>query len=159
MTQTKLGQRKSLTACISSLAEEAAAALGFEIVHVEIRGGNRPIVRIFIDRPAGVGLEDCERFSKRFSVLLDVEDWIQFSYILEVSSPGLDRPLVKEADFKRFTGKQATVRTKGLLAGQKNFKGTILGIRQGKLALELAHEKRVEIALREIEKANLVADI
>jgi len=158
MAQPKLSQRESLEARISSLAEDAAAALGFEIVHVEIAGGNRAIVRVFIDRPGGVRLDDCERFSRRFSVLLDVEDWISFSYVLEVSSPGLNRPLVKEADFRRFAGKVAKVRTKGPLEGQRNFKGVILGTENGKLALEVDRKRRIEIALGEIEKANLVAD-
>jgi ribosome maturation factor RimP len=131
-----------------------------EIVLAEIKGGgNRSTVRIFIDQPGGISLSDCERFSKRLSVLLDVEDWIPFSYVLEVSSPGLNRPLVKEADFRRFSGKRATVRTRTPVEGQKNFKGRILGVTEGRVGLEVATGKQVEIAIRDIEKANLVAEI
>ncbi len=134
--------------------------MGFEVVLVEIRGGgNRPIVRTYIDRSGGVTLADCERFSKRLSVLLDVEDWIPYSYTLEVSSPGLDRPLVKEEDFQRFAGKNARMRTRRPLEGQKNFKGRILGAAQGLVELETAPGRKVEIAVVDIEKANLIAEI
>lgn len=131
-----------------------------EIVLIEIKGGgNRPIVRTYIDRPGGITLADCERFSKRLSVLLDVEDWIPVSYTLEVSSPGLDRPLVKEADFERFAGKRARIKTRSPVAGQRNFRGKILGAARGAVKLELAPERQVDIAIGEIEKANLMIEI
>ncbi len=153
-------QRKSLEERVQSLAEQLAASLEMEIVLVEVKGGgNRPILRVYLDRPGGVTLEDCERFSKRFSVLLDVEDWIPFSYTLEVSSPGLDRPLVKEGDFVRFAGSNARVRTRCPIDGQKNFKGKILGVAQGKVTLEVAQGKAVDIAVSAIEKANLIIEI
>jgi ribosome maturation factor RimP len=153
-------ERASLETRIQNLAEQLAASLGVEIVLVEMKGsGNRPIVRTYIDRPGGVTLDDCERFSKRFSVLLDVEDSIPFSYIMEVSSPGLDRPLVKEADYQRFAGQSARVRTHSPIEGQRNFKGKILGAAQGRVELELAPGKKVEIAVQEIEKANLMIEI
>jgi len=158
--QIEMRQHESLEARIQALAEQLAASMEMEIVLVEIRGGgNRPIVRTYIDRPGGVTLADCERFSKRLSVLLDVEDWIPFSYMLEVSSPGLDRPLVKEADFQRFAGKSARVRTRRLVEGQKNFRGKILGVTQGRLGLEVAAGKQVNIDVGDIEKANLVIEI
>jgi ribosome maturation factor RimP len=150
----------SLEARINSLAEHVAEAMGMQVVLTEIKGGgSRSIVRVYIDTPTGATLDDCERFSKRFSVSLDVEDWIPSSYVLEVSSPGLNRPLRKEEDFQRFQGKKAKVRTRTPLDGQKNFRGTILGITEHKLALELEEGRRVEISLTEIEKANLVAEI
>ena len=152
--------RESLEARISSLAEQVGASMEFEIVLVEIKGGgNRSVIRIYIDKPGGVSLSDCERFSKRFSVVLDVEDFVPFSYILEVSSPGLDRPLVKEADYVRFAGRSARVRTRLPLEGQRNFKGKIIGVAQGRVGFELEPGRRIEIVLSEIEKANLVADI
>ncbi len=155
-----LDRRESLGARLTALAESLAASLGMEIVLAEIKGGgNRSIVRIFIDQPGGVSLSDCERFSKRLSVLLDVEDFVPFSYILEVSSPGLDRPLIKEKDFARFSGKTAKVRTRLPVEGQRNMRGRILGVSGGRLALEIAPGKQIEIALAEIEKANLVIEI
>ncbi len=160
MTQLDRKQLESLQSRISTLAEQVAAALGMEVILVEIKGGgSRSIVRTFIDQPGGISLADCERFSKRFSVILDVEDWIPFSYTLEVSSPGLDRPLVQEKDFQRFAGKAASVRTRSPLEGQRNFKGTILGVSEGRLSLELAPGKQIEIAMADIEKANLVIEI
>jgi ribosome maturation factor RimP len=157
---TENDQRKSLEERVRSLAEQLAASLEMEIVLVEIKGGgNRPVVRAYIDRPGGVALEDCERFSKRFSVLLDVEDSIPFSYTLEVSSPGLDRPLVKEGDYLRFAGSKARVRTRCPIEGQRNFRGKILGAVQGRVALEVAPGKAVDIAVSDIEKANLLVEI
>jgi ribosome maturation factor RimP len=153
-------EQQSLETRISELAEEIAGSLGMELVLVEVKGdGNRSIVRAFIDRPGGTTLEDCERFSKRFSVTLDVEDWIHFSYTLEVSSPGVNRPLVKESDFKRFAGQNAKVRTRTPLQGQRNFKGKIVGVTEGRLELEVAPGKQVGIALMDIEKANLIAEL
>ncbi len=134
--------------------------MAMEVVLVEIKGGGkRSIIRTFIDKPGGVSLSDCERFSKRFSVVLDVEDWITFSYFLEVSSPGLDRPLVKEADYTRFSGKKARLRTRLPVDGQRNFIGKILGVTEGRVGLEVAPAKKIEIALGDVEKANLVAEI
>jgi ribosome maturation factor RimP len=153
-------RRESLESKLTTLAEQVAASMGLEVVLAEIKGGgNRSIVRIFIDQPDGISLSDCERFSKRFSVLLDVEDFVPFSYVLEVSSPGLNRPLVKEKDFVRFSGKSARVRTLLPVEGQKNFRGRILGANGGWLSLETAPGKQVEIALKDIEKANLVIEI
>jgi ribosome maturation factor RimP len=160
MAVSDLSRQKSLEARIIELAEQIAASIGMEAVLVEIKGsGNQTIVRAFIDRPGGISLDDCERFSKRFSVSLDVEDWIPSSYVLEVSSPGVNRPLVKEADFRRFCGKNARVRTRLPIEGQRNFKGQISGAIEGCLTLEVAPGKQIEIALTDIEKANLIADL
>ena len=153
-------QRESLEASITTLAEQVAASLGMEIIRAEIKGGGgRSIVRIFIDQPGGISLNDCERFSKQFSVLVDVEDLIPFSYMLEVSSPGLDRPLVKEADFRRFKGKKAKVRTRTPIEGQSVFRGLILDAGEGQLDLEVEPGRKIAISLAEIEKANLIIDI
>lgn len=160
MAQLEGIQRESLAARITTLAEQVAGSMGMEVILIEVKGGgNRSIVRTFIDQPGGVSLNDCERFSKRFSVVLDVEDWIPSSYILEVSSPGLNRPLVKQNDFQRFVGKAAKVRTRVAIEGQRNFKGSIVQAGDGRVRLELAPGKQVEISLAEIEKANLIAEI
>ncbi len=126
---------------MTALAEQVAASMGMEVVLVEIKGGgNRSIVRTFIDQPGGISLSDCERFSKRLSVLLDVEDWIPFSYVLEVSSPGLDRPLVKEARFQRgFRRKVRRCARGSPVEGQKNFTGQDPGREPtARLMLEIA---------------------
>jgi ribosome maturation factor RimP len=159
-TRDEPNQRAGLEARIQDLAEQVAASMGLEIVLVEIKGGgSRPIVRTYIDKLGGVALDDCERLSKRLSVVLDVEDWIPFSYTLEVSSPGLDRPLVKETDFERFVGRSARVRTRLPIEGQKNFKGKILRVVRGKVELEVAPGRQVDIAVGDIEKANLIIEI
>ncbi len=160
MAVSDLNQDRSLESRIAELAGQIAVSMGMEVVLVEVKGdGNRSIVRVFIDQPSGISLEDCERFSKRLSVLLDVEDWIPFHYILEVSSPGVNRPLVKESDFRRFTGKEAKLRTRLPIEGQRNFKGKIVGVTEGRLELEVAPGKQIGIALMDIEKANLIAEL
>jgi ribosome maturation factor RimP len=153
-------ERETIRSRITAAAEQVSASMGMEIVLIEVKfGAGRSVVRTFIDQPGGISLNDCERFSKRLSVLLEVEDSIPFSYVLEVSSPGLDRPLVKEEHFLRFVGKKAKVRTKIPVAGQKNFTGTILGVADGRLMLERVPGEQVDIALADIEKANLVIEI
>lgn len=160
MAQFDTKLQDSLEARVTNLAEHLAAGMGMEVVLVEFRrGGGRSIVRVFIDQTTGISLDDCERFSRRLSVILDVEDWIPSRYILEVSSPGLDRPLVKEMDFQRFAGKNANVRTRTSLEGQRNFTGKILGVTDGRLGLEIAPGRQVGIAMSDIERANLVIEI
>ena len=159
MNSSDLNRQQVLRARISELAEKIASSLGMEVVLVEIKGsGNRSVVRTFIDQPGGITLDDCERFSRRLSVSLDVEDWIPSSYTIEVSSPGIDRPLVKESDFQRFCGEHATVRTTMPIDGRKNFKGRIADVTEGRVKLEIAPGNTVKIALMDIEKANLIGD-
>jgi ribosome maturation factor RimP len=160
MAVSDLNQHQSLEIRITNLAEQVAASMGMELVLVEVKGDeNRSIVRTYIDQASGISLDDCERFSKRLSVLLDVEDWIPFSYTLEVSSPGVNRPLVKESDYSRFAGKNAKIRTRLPIAGQRNFKGKILGVTEGRLKLELAEGNQIGIAFTDIEKANLIGEL
>ena len=124
MAVSDSNQHQSLETRITELAEQIAASMGMEVVLVEIKGdGNRSVVRAFIDQPGGITLDDCERFSKRFSVSLDVEDWIPFSYVLEVSSPGVNRPLVKESDFQRFCGKECQSTDAVPYRGTEKFQG------------------------------------
>ncbi|HSW37954.1 MAG TPA: ribosome maturation factor RimP [Acidobacteriota bacterium] len=153
-------QTGSLETEIGELAERVAASMNMEVVLVKIKGeGNRSVVRAYIDKPAGITLDDCEQFSKRLSVALDVEDLIPFSYILEVSSPGVDRPLVKEADFERFCGKNAKIRTKSAFEGRKTFRGRIMSVNAGRLTIEVAPGKQIGFALTDIEKASLIAEL
>jgi ribosome maturation factor RimP len=153
-------RQTSLEARITSLAENIAASMGLEIVLVEVKGGGgRSTVRIFIDQPSGISLSDCERFSKHFGVMLDVEDVVPFRYVLEVSSPWLDRPLLKEADFRRFAGKTVKIRTRVAVEGQKSFRGKLLGVTDGRIGLEISPGKQVEIVWTDVEKANLVIEI
>jgi len=151
--------REALVGRLSDLAGQVTASMGMEVVLVEIKRGGRSVVRVYIDQPGGISLDDCERFSRRFSALLDVEDCIPFSYVLEASSPGLERPLVGEADFVRFAGRRARLRTSAPFEGQRNFQGRIVGASEGKIRLEVAPGKEIEVALAQVDKANLVAEI
>ena len=152
--------RRSLKTRITELAEKTAFYLGMEVVLVEIKNeGGATIVRVYIDQPTGITLEECELFSRRLSTVMDVEDFVSSAYVLEVSSPGIDRPLVKEADFQKFLGEKARIRTRRPIDGQRNFKGRIVDVTEGRVTLEFAPDKQVVIAAADIEKANLIADL
>lgn len=129
---------------------------GMEIVDVIYRQeAGRWVLRVFIDQPGGVKLDDCAFISHQIEDVIEVEDVIPKRYFLEVSSPGLDRVLKKEADFQRFCGQKAKIKTREALAGRRNFKGRILRCEQGVLELEDTEGERFEFSLHEIEKARL----
>ena len=114
------------------------------------------MVRLFIDREAGVGLEDCERVSREVAALLDVEDPIPSAYTLEVSSPGFDRLLRTQAHFGRFVGSRVFVELKEPRAGRRRYTGTLLTVDDSGIALEVDHE-RVAVTFAEIGKARLAS--
>src|SRR6185312_15400188 len=113
---------------LEHLAAQSAAAAGAELVQVEVCGqGNSRLLRVLLDKPGGIALDDCERVSHALSQALDADESVMpGNYILEVSSPGLDRPLVKPADYARFAGQRARVKTRLPVAGSRNFVGAIL---------------------------------
>ena len=130
---------------------------GYELVEVEFKtelGGW--ILRVFIDKEGGVSLEDCASVSRELSAVLDVEDVIPQHYSLEVSSPGLDRPLKKEADFARFVGKKAKIRTRHPVGeSRRNFSGTLVAVESGKVKIDVG-DQVCEVPVDDVEKANLV---
>ena len=129
------------------------------MVDVELKGaGKNSLLRIFIDQQAGISHRDCELVSEQVGTVLDVEDLIPFSYTLEVSSPGLDRKLVKESDYTRFGGKLARIQTRIPLHQQKVFRGRLQGIQDGKVLLELPKGNLLEIPLDVIDEARLEFD-
>ena len=141
------------------LVEETVESQGYELVDVELKGGGKnSVLRIFIDKPAGISHRDCELVSEQVGTVLDVEDLIPFSYTLEVSSPGLERKLVKESDYTRFDGKLARIRTRIPLNQQKVFRGRLQGFRDGKIRLELAKGDLLEIPLDVVQEARLEFD-
>jgi ribosome maturation factor RimP len=125
---------------------------------------------VFIDKPGGVTHDDCSDVSHHLGTVLDVEDFIHSAYTLEVSSPGLDRKLVKPRDYERFAGSRVRVTTREAINGRRNFDGKLEGLHNGRIRLELPQPKKkksaeappaesqVEIALSNIEKANLVPE-
>ncbi len=165
---------------VREIADRVAASSGLEVVEVEFLGGGKArMLRVFLDKPAagndplsGVTHEDCANFSREFGTILDVEDVMPGSYTLEVSSPGLDRRVVKAADFVRFTGSRMKVMTRQAVNNNRHFEGRLEKFENGRLFLDLsvashksrkkmgdAAGSRVEIEFANVEKANLVPEI
>jgi ribosome maturation factor RimP len=144
-----------------SIAERVALSEGLEVVDVEWRGGGkRGVLRIFIDKPEGVTHADCEAVSKQVSTILDVEDVVPgAAYSLEVSSPGLDRKLVKPQDFDRFRGKKASIKLREPRNGRAQFTGRLAGLENGHALLEVAGGETERFALDEIRTARLVVEL
>jgi ribosome maturation factor RimP len=145
---------------VQAIAERVAIDHGLELVHAEVAGpDNRPVVRVFIDKPDGVTHKDCSEVSLHVGTVLDVEDFIHASYTLEVSSPGLERGLYKPRDYERFAGRLAKMKTRRPINGQRNFRGRLLGINGDEVLLEDRTSGQVRIALDSIAKANLEFDV
>jgi len=114
---------------------------GFELVDVEMkRAGGAHIVRLFVDKPGGIGLDDLQSVSEEVSAILDAEDPISGRYTLEVSSPGLDRPLKTESDFRRFAGRLVKVSSYELVDGRRHWTGRIVSCEEGQLTLDLEQD-------------------
>jgi ribosome maturation factor RimP len=148
--------------------ERRVDELGFELVELEVAGHRaRPILRVYIDRPdsvpgqPSVTLEDCTAVSRGLETILDGREGLSARYVLEVSSPGVERPLVRPRDWTRFAGQPVSVRGKGTLAGKaRRLEGELLGLKSGEgeetVGLRLPGGEEVEFPLAEVEKANLV---
>ena len=157
---------------VREIAARVAASADLEIVEVELRGGGKArMLRIFIDKPGGVTHEDCANLSREVGTILDVEDIIPGgSYLLEVSSPGLDRKLTRAADYERFTGSRVKVITRQPVNGSRHFEGRLESFERGRLTIEMnagrkkprpgsGAPQKLEIELANVEKANLVPEI
>ena len=167
---------------VREIAARVAASSGLEVVEVEFLGGGKArMLRVFLDKSgaagadvlAGVTHEDCANFSREFSTILDVEDAApDGSYTLEVSSPGLDRRLMKAADFTRFTGSRLKLMTRNPVDNNRYFEGRLESFQDGRLILDLsaassksrkkmgaAAGQKIEIEFANVEKANLVPEI
>jgi len=140
---------------IEELLMPGADALGFEIVAVEMAGGDSSIVRVYIDTPNGVTVDDCAKASRQFSAILDVEDPISNRYTLEVSSPGMDRPLAKAEHFESVIGQEVKIRMATLINGRKRYKGQLLEASEQAAILEVDGEQ-VELFYNDMDRARLV---
>jgi len=150
----------SVAARIKQIAEQAAIDHGLELVHTEVAGPeNNPILRVFIDKPGGVTHDDCSGVSTQIGTVLDVEDFIHATYTLEVSSPGIERGLFKLADYARFTGSAAKIKTRVAVGNQRNFRGIISGVENESIVFDDRTSGRVEIPFKSIAKANLEVDV
>ncbi len=157
---------------VREIAERVAQSSGLEVVDLELLGGGKArMLRIYIDKPSGVTHEDCSNFSREAGTIFDVEDAIPGgSYVLEVSSPGLDRKLSKPEEYQRFTGSLVKLMTRDPVNGNRHFEGRLKAFQAGRLSLELTGRKKskkheaveagteIEIDFANVEKANLVPE-
>ncbi|MGI9264382.1 MAG: ribosome maturation factor RimP [Gammaproteobacteria bacterium] len=144
---------------LNSLLEPTVAALGYEISDLEAKlGGPDGVIRVFIDSADGVGLEDCEKVSRQISAFLDVEDPVPGQYVLEVSTPGLDRKLTKPEHFQRFTGEDVRVKLRFPLDGRRNFRGALKRADEDNIEVEVDGESH-RLPIATIESARLVPAI
>ncbi len=141
---------------LRSLLEPGVQAMGCELVDVEFAGsGPRMTLRVYIDKPGGVTVDDCADVSRQLSAILDVEDPLPGSYFLEVSSPGLDRPLVTADDFRRYVGETVKVQMHQPIGGRKRFKGRLLEASDERISVDVDGE-RFDLVLADVERARLV---
>ena len=137
---------------LHTLLERSVTQLGYELVDMELSNRGK-LIRLFIDKPEGINIDDCVLVSNQLGNVLSVEHDVDYDR-LEVSSPGLDRVLKKEADFVRFSGQRAQVKLRVPVDGRKNFVGMLRGLEQGELTLEIDGVEQ-KIALSNIDKARL----
>ena len=153
-------ENQSIEEKIRQIATNVAAETTVEFVHAEIAGTKRNLtVRIFIDKPEGVTIEDCSVYSKRIETVLDGDDFIPTAYLLEVSSPGLERGLYSLSDFEKFVGEKAKVKTDEAINGQKVFIGRITGIESNEIVFDDKTNGIVKFPHTAVSKANLRVDL
>lgn len=141
---------------IGKTIERVAVREGLELVHWEMVGPrNNFVLRIYIDKPGGVSHGDCQAVSNQAGTLLDVEDLIPNRYVLEVSSPGIERGLYKRADYERFSGSRVKVKTSQPIDGQRNFRGKLMGLVGDSVSLDADGRGQMEIPYEQIVKANI----
>ena len=123
---------------LADIVRPTIESLGFELVRIRLMGGKRILLQIMAERPeGGIEVDDCADISRAVSALLDVEDPISGEYTLEVSSPGIDRPLTRLKDFERYEGYEARLETSELIEGRKRFKGILAGVEGGEILIEI----------------------
>ena len=148
--------REDIASKIEEIARRVAGSEGLEVVEVEVKGGgNNRLVRIAIDKPEGVTHGDCEVMSQQVGTILDVEDVVPGRYTLEVSSPGVERKLIKPQDYERFQGKKAKITLRDAVEGRRNWEGTLAGVAGDAVMVETEPGKTREFPLNQIQKANL----
>jgi len=150
------GMRQAVVARIEAIAQRVAESEDIEVVEVELKGsGNNQLLRISIDRPQGITHADCENISQQVGTILDVEDVVPGQYTLEVSSPGVERKLLKPRDYERFTGKKVKVALREPVDNRRHWEGTLGGFQDGVITLELGAGKTIQFRFDQVEKANL----
>lgn len=143
---------------LQTIIQPAVAALGYELWGCEwaSAGKNRRLLRVYVDSQTGVNLDACAKISRQISAILDVENPIQGHYLLEVSSPGMERPLFTALQCGRYLGKTVNVRLRVARQGQRNFRGILQSSANEQIVLQLDDQSNLELAWRDVEKARLV---
>lgn len=143
------------TDALNAILEPVIEGMGCELVGIEFRPNPKnSLLRIYIDKPDGVTVDDCALVSRQVSGVLDVEDPIPGRYTLEVSSPGLDRPIFKASDYERFAGERIRLRLQGLFEGRRRIAGVLRGLRGESVVID-ENGVEIEVPLGQIDKSNL----
>jgi ribosome maturation factor RimP len=144
---------------LTRLLEPTIERLGYELADLEFKlAGRDSLVRVFIDKPEGVGLEDCETVSRQVSAVLDVEDPVPGHYVLEVSSPGLDRKLTKPAHYRRYVGDDIRVQLRFPIEGRRKFRGRLTAASEETIQIEVDGQLH-ELPIANIDTARLVPSL
>lgn len=148
-----------IASIVYQMAEPIVEEQGVELVDVEyVKEGGQYILRVYLDKPEGISLDDCQNISSKLSDLLDEQDPIEGSYTLEVSSPGIDRPLKKDADFVRFSGQNVDISTYMAFQGKKKkFTGELVGLQDNKVVV-LVDGERLEVPRDQISQVRLAVE-
>ncbi|HPZ44345.1 MAG TPA: ribosome maturation factor RimP [Bacillota bacterium] len=151
-----MSKKRKIAEIVAEIARPVVEEAGLELVDVEyVKEGGHWCLRIFIDKPGGVGIEDCELVSLKIDKLLDEKDPIPQAYSLEVSSPGIDRPLRKPADFNRNKGRRAIIKTYQPINGKKEFSGRLGGVSADSVVLETDESGQLLIPIAQVALAQL----
>ena len=152
-----MADRLAIVEKVREITERVGADKALEVVDIQLLGGGGTrVLRIFIDKPEGVTHADCEFISQNAGTILDVEDVIPGGkYTLEVSSPGIERKLLKPQDYQRFQGKKARITLRDAVEGRRNWEGMLAGLSDGAVSLETEPGKTRQFPLEQVEKANL----
>jgi Uncharacterized protein conserved in bacteria len=162
LDEVRIIEETGVAARVAAIVAPVLGDLGYRLVRVKVTGQNGCTVQIMAERPDGtMTVDDCETVSRGVSPVLDLEDPIERAYHLEVSSPGIDRPLVRASDFERWSGHEAKVETSLPVSGRKRFRGILLGLADGGVRLQRSdarpdEEPEVTLALADIAEARLV---
>jgi len=145
---------------LTELFEPVIRSMGYELVGIEFQGSTQHgTLRVYIDHEKGIGVDDCVAISHQISAILDVEEPIQQAYDLEVSSPGINRPLFKAQDYEQYSGHSAKIKMAVPLNGRRNFKGVLQGVIDSRSVKIMVDNEGYDLPISDIAKANLVDEI
>ncbi|MFT3975126.1 MAG: ribosome maturation factor RimP [Amaricoccus sp.] len=142
---------------LAAIVTPTIEGLGFELVRLRLMSGKRNVLQVMADRPdGGIEVDDCAKISRAVSAVLDVEDPISGEYVLEVSSPGIDRPLTRLKDFEAYAGHEAKLETHEMIDGRRRFKGVLQGVEDGEVLVEIAEDTVIGLGFDMLSDAKLV---